>query len=42
MLLVVTPQPALNPNQTQNQKRLFLQKVFIDEVVGVVFLLLNI
>jgi hypothetical protein len=38
----VTPQPAGNPNQTLNQKQLFLQKVIEDEVAGLVFLLLKI
>jgi hypothetical protein len=37
--LVESPQPTCNRNQTLNQKRLFLQKVFIDEVVGQMFLL---
>jgi hypothetical protein len=41
-LLVLSPQPASNPDQTLNQKRLFLQKVFIDEVAGLDSLLLNI
>jgi hypothetical protein len=40
--LVQTPQPTCSPNQTQKQKQAFLQKVFIDEVVGLAFLLLNI
>jgi hypothetical protein len=39
--LVVTPQPACKPNQTQKQKQRFLQKLLIDEVVGLTFLLLN-
>jgi hypothetical protein len=39
---VQSPQPAVNPIQTQNQKRLFLQKVFIDEVAGLASLLLKI
>jgi hypothetical protein len=40
MLLVVTPQPAGNPNKTQNQKQAILHKVMEDEVVGVASLLL--
>jgi hypothetical protein len=39
---VQAPQPISNPNQTLNQKPLFLQKLFIDEVVGLAFLLLKI
>jgi hypothetical protein len=31
---------SLQPNQTLNLNQLFLQKVFIDEVVGQAFLLL--
>jgi hypothetical protein len=38
--LVVSPQPTCNPNPTQNYKRLFLQGLIEDEVVGVASLLL--
>jgi hypothetical protein len=41
-LLVQSPQPPCNPNPTPNQKQLFLPKLFIDEVVGLAFLLLKI
>jgi hypothetical protein len=41
-LLVQSPQPTCNPNPTPNQKQLFLPKLFIDEVVGLAFLLLKI
>jgi hypothetical protein len=41
-LLVLSPQPACNPNQLLNQKPLFLQKVMEDEVAGLASLLLNI
>jgi len=34
MLLVLSPQPTSNPNQTQKQNQLFLQKLFIDDVAG--------
>jgi hypothetical protein len=34
MGLVGSPQPACNPKQAQNQKKLFLQKVMEDEVAG--------
>jgi hypothetical protein len=34
LLVVENPQPNSNKNQTQNQKRLFLQKLIEDEVVG--------
>jgi hypothetical protein len=40
--LVLSPQPNSNPNQTLNQKQPFLQKLFTDEVAGLVFLLLKI
>jgi hypothetical protein len=41
-LLVLSPQPESNQNKTLNQKRLFLQKVSIDEMAGLAFLLLNV
>jgi hypothetical protein len=34
LLVVLSPQPNRNPNQQLNQKQLFLQKVFIDDVAG--------
>jgi hypothetical protein len=40
VLLVQSPQPTSNPNQTQNQKQAFLHKVLEDEVVGLASLLL--
>jgi hypothetical protein len=40
VLVVVTPQPTINANQTLNKKRLFLQKVLEDEVAGMHSLLL--
>jgi hypothetical protein len=42
LLLVLSSQPTSNPTQTQNQKRLFLQIVIEDEVVGLASLLLKI
>jgi hypothetical protein len=38
--VVQSPQPTSNPNQTQNQKQLFLQTLLEDEVVGLTSLLL--
>jgi hypothetical protein len=37
---LITPQPAINLNQTQNQKYNLLQTVLEEEVVGLDFLLL--
>jgi hypothetical protein len=42
LLLVLSPQPAGNQNQTLNQKQVILQLIIEDEVVGQVFLLLKI
>jgi hypothetical protein len=39
-MLVQSPQPASKPNQPLNQKRLFLHKVFKDEVAVTASLLL--
>jgi hypothetical protein len=39
-LLVQSPQPTSNPNQTHNQKQPFLQRLLDDEVVGLASLLL--
>jgi hypothetical protein len=39
---VETPQPNSNPNQQLNKKQLILPRLFIDEVVGLAFLLLKI
>jgi hypothetical protein len=38
---VQSPQPISNLYQTQNKNQLFLQKVFINEVAGLAFLLLK-
>lgn len=40
LLLVQTPQPNLNLNQSQNQKHTILQKLLQDEVAGPYSLLL--
>jgi len=40
LLLVLSPQPNSNPNPPLNQKRLDLQKVFIDDVAAPCSLLL--
>jgi hypothetical protein len=42
LLLVLSPQPIYNLKWALNKKQAYVQKVFIDEVVGVVFLLFNI
>jgi hypothetical protein len=40
MQVVANSQPTYKPNQALNQKRLFLQKLIEDEVVGRISLLL--
>jgi hypothetical protein len=40
VLVVLSPQPDCNPNQTLTQKRLVLRKTLEEEVVGLAFLLL--
>jgi hypothetical protein len=40
-LLVLSPQPVCNLKKTLNQKRLFLQLIIEDEVVGLTSLLLK-